>query len=83
LKFGQEHEWWDFRQKWKNLLNNLRLVLQPFIFFNLIKPWLKVFSIPHLSIGFSTLIMLMNQLPGAIPQLSIHSDETAITANSC
>ena len=34
-----EHDWWDEGSGWKNLLNNLRLVIQPFIFFNLLKPW--------------------------------------------
>ena len=34
-----EHQWWDFGQGWKNLLNNLRLVMQPYQFFNLLKPW--------------------------------------------
>lgn len=66
----REHEWWDFAQGWKNLLNNLRLVIQPLIFFNLIKPWLKVFPNLHLSIGFSTLISLMNRMRGAIPDSS-------------
>ncbi len=27
----QEHELWDFKQGWKNLLNNLHLIIQPFI----------------------------------------------------
>jgi hypothetical protein len=63
----KEHDWWDKGQGWKNLLNNLRLVIQPFIFFNLIKPWLIVFPISYLSIGFSTLIALMNRMRGAIP----------------
>jgi hypothetical protein len=61
------HEEWDKGQGWKNLLNNLRLVIQPFIFFNLMKPWLIVFPISYLSIGFSTLIALMNRMRGAIP----------------
>ena len=61
------HAKWDKGSGWKNILNNLRLVIQPFIFFNLIKPWLKVFPIPHLSLGFSQLIALMNYFPGAIP----------------
>lgn len=26
----KEHDWWDFGQGWKNLLNNLRLVIQPY-----------------------------------------------------
>jgi len=63
----REHQWWDKGQGWKNLLNNLRLVIQPFTLFNLMKPWLIVFPISHLSIGFSTLIALMNHLRGVIP----------------
>ncbi len=65
-----EHDWWDKGSGWKNLLNNLRLVIQPFIFFNLLKPWLRVFPIPHLSIGFFTLIALMNRRQGAIPDIN-------------
>ena len=70
VKKFREHEWWDKGQGWKTLLNNLRLVIQPYIFFNLIKPWLTVFPIPHLSIGFSTLIAFMNRMRGAIPDTS-------------
>ena len=61
------HLWWDEGTGWKNLLNNLRLVLQPFVMFNLIRPWLKVFPIPALSLGFSRLIALMNYFHGALP----------------
>ena len=63
------HDWWDCGSGWKNILNNLRLIIQPFIFFNLIKPWLKIFPISNLSIGFSTLIAIMDRLRGAIPNL--------------
>jgi SRSO17 transposase len=38
------HPWWDEGTGWKNLLNNLRLVLQPFVLFNLIRPWLVSLS---------------------------------------
>ena len=38
-----EHQWWDFGQGWKNLLNNLRLVMQPYQFFNWLKPWFRGF----------------------------------------
>jgi SRSO17 transposase len=55
-----EHPEWDKNSGWKNLLNNLRLIVQPFWLFNLIKPWLKVFSIPQLSTGFNYLIRFMN-----------------------
>lgn len=63
----REHDWWDLGQGWKNLLNNLRLILQPYQFFNLLKPWLRLFPISHLSVGFLTLITLMNRMRGAIP----------------
>jgi hypothetical protein len=69
-----EHDWWDFGNGWKNLLNNLRLVIQPWIFFNLLKPWLRVFPVSHLSIGFLTLIALMNRMRGAIPD-TLYSDD--------
>ena len=73
VKF-REHDWWDFGSGWKNLLNNLRLVIQPFILFNLLKPWLKVFPISHLSIGFFTLIALMNRMRGAMPDTLKYED---------
>ena len=65
-----EHQLWDEGKGWKNLLNNLRLVIQPYQFFNLLKPWLRVFPISHLSVGFFTLIALMNRMRGAIPDIS-------------
>ena len=49
------HPWWDNGKGGKNILNNLRLVIQPFILFNLIYPELTVFPIPQLSNGFSQL----------------------------
>jgi hypothetical protein len=42
--------------------------MQPYQFFNLLKPWLIVFPITHLSIGLLTLIALMNRMRGAIPE---------------
>lgn len=68
------HDWWDSGQGWKNLLNNLRLIIQPWVFFNLIKPWLKVFPISHLSLGFSRLIALMNRFRGAVPTTISYED---------
>lgn len=38
------HQRWDEGTGWKNLLNNLRLVLQPFVLFNLIRPRLASLS---------------------------------------
>lgn len=59
-KFRQHHGW-DEKKGWKNLLNNMRLILQPFTSFNLVKQWLRVFPIPQLSSGFPRLIALMNK----------------------
>ena len=57
----RKHDWWDSGKGWKNLLNNLHLILQPLTNFNLIKRWLKVFPIPQLSLGFPILITLINE----------------------
>lgn len=62
-----EHPWWDFNLGWKSTLNNLRLIVQPYIFFNLIKPWLDVFDIQCLKFGFWFLIEILNGFRGYIP----------------
>jgi hypothetical protein len=64
----REYQWWYFGQGWKNLLNNLRLVMQPYQFFNLLKSLFRVFPITPLSIGLLTLIALRNRMRGAIPE---------------
>jgi len=69
-----EHHRWDFNTGWKNLLNNLRLIIQPFVAFNLMKIWLKIFPIPELDVGFSRLIAFMNRFPGAIPSAVEQTD---------
>lgn len=63
-----QHRYWQTGKGWKHLLNNLRLVIQPLILFNQIQPWLEVFPIPRLSVGFPQLIVMMNQLHGVIPR---------------
>jgi len=30
----RQHDWWDFAGGWKSTLNNLRLIIQPYVFFN-------------------------------------------------
>ena len=56
-----QHPWWNNQSGWKNLLNNLRLIIQPSICFNWLKRWLEVFCIPSLQTGFEQLIHKMNQ----------------------
>jgi len=71
--FG-EHPQWDTGIGWKNWVNNLRLISLPFFCFNLILPWLNVFPIPQLSLGFTRLIALMNFFPSAVPQPAKEGD---------
>jgi SRSO17 transposase len=68
------HPWWDDGKGWKNILNNLRLIAQPFILFNLIKPWLSVFPIPQLSWGFAKLQSIINYLTHPIFMFLTHPD---------
>lgn len=60
----QQHPGWNSEISWKNTLNNLRLILQPYIFYSLLKPWLQVFPIPGLKRCFLQLIFQMNQFRG-------------------
>lgn len=61
------HKWWDKGKGWKNVLNNLRLIIQPLVYGCLLSPWLEVFPIPFLKEGFNKLITLMNGFPGFVP----------------
>ena len=58
----QEHELWDSGKGGKSLLNNIQLILQPYIYFNLILKWLKIFPIPQLTLGFPRLIAKINEI---------------------
>jgi SRSO17 transposase len=55
-----QHIYWESGTTWKSALNNLRLIIQPLIFYYLIQPWLQVFKIPGMKRGFLRLINLMN-----------------------
>lgn len=56
-----QHPWWQNQSGWKHLLNNLRLIIQPWICFNWLQQWLKVFPNPQLTTGFELLTERMNQ----------------------
>ena len=70
-----QHSAWDPGNGWKNWLNNLRLILLPWVSSNLLNPWLKVFPIPELEQGLQTLIRCMNQFRSApfTPQQKLSS----------
>lgn len=55
------HPQWNHESGWKNTLNNLRLIIQPFLLFWSIYPWFSIFPNSHLLLGFNHLIAAMNQ----------------------
>jgi hypothetical protein len=55
------HQQWNRGWGWKNVLNNLRLIIQPTILLWLIFPWLDIFPNRYLLLGFHDLIHAMNQ----------------------
>lgn len=55
-----QHSRWESGTTWKSALNNLRLIIQPYIFYCLIQPWLQVFKIPGMKRCFFKLIDFMN-----------------------
>lgn len=55
-----QHPWWEEGTNWKSALNNLRLIIQPDIFWYLIEPWLRVFPVPGLKRGFFRLMEILN-----------------------
>ena len=59
-----QHCDWSLGKGWKTWLNNLRLILLPWVSANLLRPWQQVFPIPELELGFERLIELMNQFQG-------------------
>jgi len=61
------HPGWKQANGWKQALNNLRLVIQPSVILNLLKPWLALFPIPRLSAGLECLVALTNRFPGSLP----------------
>lgn len=48
-------------------ITTLRLIVGPYVFFNLIKPWLVVFDIQCLREGFWFIIEVLNVFRGDMP----------------
>ena len=68
------HPWCDDGKGWKNILNNLRLIIQPFTLFNLIYPWLTVFPLPQLAVAFSKLQSIIYYFTDSISIFLTHPD---------
>ena len=63
----RRHKWGDAGRGWKSMLNNLRLIIQPYVYYCLLAPWLQVFEIPALHEGLLNLSARMNEFQGVIP----------------
>jgi SRSO17 transposase len=61
------HPAWTEDASWKHRLNNLRLLLQPFVCACLLLPWLRVYPLPHLTAGLADLCSLMNSYHPLFP----------------
>ena len=54
------HQQWNNECGWKNVLNNLRLIVQPLLLFCLIYPWIDIFPNSQFLLGFNHLIAEIN-----------------------
>ena len=66
----QTHPAWDTGTGWKHHLNNLRLLLQPYVCSCLLVPWLACVPPPHahaVQTGLSALGSLINTFRLALP----------------
>lgn len=57
------HPQWNSPTGWKNVLNNVRLLVQPSLLLWLIVPWLELFPNSYLLQGLHNLIDRINQFP--------------------
>ncbi len=64
LEKFRAHACWQSSSSWTSRFHNLQLIIQPYIYFFLLKPWLSVFAVPSLERGFADLIRLLNQFSG-------------------
>ena len=64
------HPAWDTRTGWKPHLNNLRLLLQPYVCSRLLLPWLALVPLPHahaVQTGLAALSSLVDTFRLALP----------------
>jgi hypothetical protein len=64
LEKFRTHAYWQSSNRWTSRFHNLQLLIQPYIYCCILKPWLSVFAVPSLERGFSYLIQLFNRFSG-------------------
>ena len=62
-----QHPWWATGTGWKHMLNNVRLIIQPYICCCWLAPWLRVFAMPMLRESFGGLKAAMNHFRCYVP----------------
>ena len=55
------HPQWNHKTGWKNVLNNLRLLVQPIILLWSLLPWLDILLDRYLLLGFHNFIDAINR----------------------
>ena len=73
----KQHPWWEPGLTWKSSLNNLRLLIAPYLFYCLLSPWLNIFPIPGLRRKFERLIQFMDTFPSLITPFSVPNFQAA------
>jgi len=63
----RQHQWWNEGKGWKHVLNNLRLIIQPFIICCLLSLWLEILHLPSLKRGLGQLLTPMQSIHGLPP----------------
>lgn len=63
----RQHRWWDQGQGWKHCLNNLRLLIQPYVCSCILAAWLCVFEVPRLHESLQQLVQVTNQSQSYVP----------------
>lgn len=63
----RQHKWWNAGKGWKHVLNNLRLLTQPFISYCLLSPWLEILDIPSLREGWGQLLTRLHECHAYCP----------------
>lgn len=63
----RQHKWWNGGKGWKPVLNNLRLIIQPFVTYCLLSPWWEILHLPSLKRGLGQLLAFMQRLQSQTP----------------
>lgn len=63
----EQHPWWTPGKNWAEALGNLRVVLQPYVCFCLLLPWMHVLGLSSLQDAFQPLLAAMNHFHALVP----------------